>query len=146
MCNFLLNRLSQIAVLMNKKTSKLLPTCTFFYVTRMRSGRMRTTRLLTVSSNAQRAGINGCRSPWMQNPLDVDPLDADPPVAEPLEVDPPCRLPQYSLLDEDPFLDAEPPATSGQKWQMLEKILPCPKLRAVIMTDTARPAKWQPSC
>ena len=82
MCNLLLNRLSQIADLMNKKASKLLPTCTFVYVTRMRSGRIRTACLLAVFCSAQRLGV--CPTP----------LDVDPPGSRSQRSRPPgCRSP-----------------------------------------------------
>ena len=136
MCTFLLNRLSQIAVLMNEKTCKLLPTCTFFYVTRMRSGRMRTACLLAVFCSAQRVGVcptpldvdpPGCRPPGSKPPGCRSTLDADPPWMQtggcgPLDacrtpqcIHPGCRPPSAcrppslcSPLDADLFLDADP--------------------------------------
>ena len=146
MCNFLLNRRSQIAVLMNEKTSKLLPTCTFVYVTRMRSDRMRTTCLLAVSCSAQRVGVcpfpldvdaPGCRLPGCRSPLDSDLpgcrthgcrlpdadrwMCAEPPNVDILDADPLLYAdpPHAVSLDADLFLDADPPGhvTCDARWK-----------------------------
>ena len=74
----------------------------------MHSSRIRTARLLVVSSSI-RWGV-------LPNLLDADPQDADPPPdadmldADPLDADPPrCRLPSMQTpLEADP-LDADPP-------------------------------------